>query len=261
MNRNTDNNVSCQLSAINKRSNLFSSRGSDLDLQGVSPKLILQQPSPSGSVQSKGIPKPPPYPTSTMKKTESLNVPELTITSTCISENDSEAPLLNSLSTSITSNKDTLSLDMKEMKKNLRKQKEQLKKTNSIYVPSEEAFKVDELNSSSDSNETTKSIKSSIIRQVASVAGNKDNFSYLTSINKPEEGSVGNNTEEVNDTEIDITKFLKSPEPQALNENSDIRNPIKENKDQNYPEEKKMFESSINFVSEGEESDFDEKLI
>ena len=251
-------NVSCQLSAINKMSQLHSSRGSDMDLQGVSPKLILQHPSHSGSIQQKDIPAPPPYPTSTMKKTSSLNVPELTITSTCISENDSEAPLLNSLSTSITSNKESLSLDMREIKKNLRKQKEQLKKTNSIYVSRED---MDELNSSIDSNETTKSVRSSVVRQVATVAGNKENFSYLTNTNKKEEQNV-NVTEEVNDTEIDITKFLKSPEPQAQTTNEDLKNSKDEDKSgKDIVSKKRVFESSIDFVSDGEESDFDEKLI
>ena len=192
-----------------------------------------------------------------MKKTSSLNVPELTITSTFISENDSEAPLLNSLSTSITSNKDTISLDMREIKKNLRKQKEQLKKTNSIYVSRED---VDELNSSVDSNETTKSVKSSVIRQVATVAGNKENFSYLTNTNKLEEENV-NATEEVNDTDIDITKFLKSPEPQTQISKKDIKNQIHKDKSEKSEEETKTFESSIDFVSDGDESDFDEKLI
>jgi len=255
MDRNNTYNVSCQLSAINKMSQLNSSRGSDLDLQGVSPKLILQPP-PTGSIHQDNIPAPPPYPTSTMKKTSSLNVPELTITSTCISENDSEAPLLNSLSTSITSNKDTLSLDMREIKKKLRKQKEQLKKTNSVYVSRED---LDELNSSIDSDGTINSVKSSVIRQVATVAGNKENFSYLTATNKPEDNT---NVTEVNDTDIDITKFLKSPDPQAQNMNKDNNNSISEDKSKKkYEEEKKVFESSIEFVSDGEESDFDEKLI
>ena len=52
---------------------------------------------------------------------------------------------------------------------------------------------------------------------LASVAGNKDNFNYLaaTSSLQPavEEASTGENvTAEENDTDIDITKFLKSPE-------------------------------------------------
>ena len=252
-----NNNVSCQLSAINKMSQLHSSRGSDIDLQSVSPKLILQHPSPLGSNPPRDIPAPPSYPTSTMKKSSSLNVPELTITSACISENDSETPLLNSLSTSITSGKEIISLDMREIKKNLRKQKEQLKKTNSIYVSRED---LDELNSSIDSNETAKSVKSSVIRQVASVAGNKENFSYLTNTNKPEEDNV-NGSEEVNDTEIDITKFLKSPDPQAENMNKDIIKTFHKDELEKSVKMKKVFESSIDFVSDGDESDFDEKLI
>merc|ERR1712025_1064697 len=254
MDRNT-NNVSCQLSAINKMSQLHSSRGSDLDLQGVSPKLVLQPP--SGSIHQDNIPAPPPYPTSTMRKTSSLNVPELTITSTCISENDSEAPLLNSLSTSVTSNKDTLPLDIREMKKNLRKQKEQLKKTNSIYVSRED---IDDLNSSIGSNGTTKSVKSYVIRQVATVADNKENFSYLTVMSKQEDNA--NVTEEDNDTDIDITKFLKSPDPQTQSVTKDNNNSLSEDQPEKRCEEaKKVFESSIEFVSDGEESDFDEKLI
>ena len=146
---------------------------------------------------------------------------------------------------------------MREIKKNLRKQKEQLKKTNSIYVSRED---MDELNSSIDSNETAKSVQSSVIRQVATVAGNKGNFSYLTNTNKLEEDNV-NVTEEVNETEIDITKFLKSPEPQAQNMSKDIKNPFHKDELEKSANVKKVFESSINFVSDGDESDFDEKLI
>ena len=103
------------------------------------------------------------------------------------------------------------------------------------------------------------SVKSSVIRQVATVAGNKENFSYLTATNKPEDNT---NVTEVNDTDIDITKFLKSPDPQAQNINKDNNNSISEDKSKKkYEEEKKVFESSIEFVSDGEESDFDEKLI
>ena len=142
------------------------------------------------------------------------------------------------------------------MKKNLRKQKEQLKKTNSVYVSRED---LDELNSSIDSDGTINSVKSSVIRQVATVAGNKENFSYLTATNKPEDNT---NVTEINDTDIDITKFLKSPDPQAQNINKDNNNSISEDKSKKkYEEEKKVFESSIEFVSDGEESDFDEKLI
>jgi len=147
---------------------------------------------------------------------------------------------------------------MREMKKNLRKQKEQLKKTNSVYVSRED---LDELNSSIDSDGTTHSVKSSVIRQVATVAGNKENFSYLTASNKQEDNT---NVTEVNDTDIDITKFLKSPDPQAQNMNKDNNNSISEDKSEKKYEEveaKKVFESSIEFVSDGEESDFDEKLI
>ena len=145
---------------------------------------------------------------------------------------------------------------MREIKKNLRKQKEQLKKTNSVYVSRED---LDELNSSIDSDGTINSVKSSVIRQVATVAGNKENFSYLTATNKPEDNT---NVTEVNDTDIDITKFLKSPDPQAQNMNKDNNNSISEDKSKKkYEEEKKVFESSIEFVSDGEESDFDEKLI
>ena len=146
---------------------------------------------------------------------------------------------------------------MREIKKNLRKQKEQLKKTNSIYVSRED---LDELNSSIDSNETEKSVTSSVIRQVASVAGNKENFSYLTNTNKPEEDNV-NGSEEVNDTEIDITKFLKSPDPQAENMNKDIIKTFHKDELEKSVKMKKVLESSIDFVSDGDESDFDEKLI
>ena len=66
---------------------------------------------------------------------------------------------------------------------------------------------------------------------------------------------------EVNDTEIDITKFLKSPDPQAENMNKDIIKTFHKDELEKSVKMKKVFESSIDFVSDGDESDFDEKLI
>ena len=67
--------------------------------------------------------------------------------------------------------------------------------------------------------------------------------------------------EEINDTEtIDITKYLKSPEPaQSLLTKTDERE-VGEKSSEKAVGVKKMFENSIEFVSD-EESDFDEKLI
>ena len=184
-----------------------------------SPRLVQQRPSPGGSIQ-------PSYPTSTMVRTRrcGLAVPEVTITSSnsaSTSVVDSEAPLINSTSNTTASSKATLSRDMRELKRNLRKQKGKLKKTNSIYkaAPADvEAADPDSSTSSSCGRGSVKSVKSAVVRQVASVAGNKDNFNFLaaTSSLQPavEEASTGENvTAEENDTDIDITKFLKSPEP------------------------------------------------
>ena len=198
----------------------------DRSPQDVSPRLVQQRPSPGGSIQQLGVAAPPSYPTSTMVRTQrcGLAVPEVTITSSdsaSTSVVDSEAPLINSTSNTTASSKATLSLDMRELKRNLRKQKGKLKKTNSIYkaAPADvEAADPDSSTSSSCGRGSVKSVKSAVVRQVASVAGNKDNFTYLaaTSSLQPavEEASTGENvTAEENDTDIDITKFLKSPEP------------------------------------------------
>merc|ERR1711923_546835 len=136
---------------------------------------------------------------------------------------DSEAPLINSTSNTTASSKATLSLDMRELKRNLRKQKGKLKKTNSIYkaAPADvEEADPDSNTSSSCGRGSVKSVKSAVVRHLASVAGNKDNFNSLaaTSSLQPavEEATTGENvTAEENDTDIDITKFLKSPEPSS----------------------------------------------
>ena len=213
--------LACPLSAISRVS-----QPGRCSPQDVSPRLVQQRPSPGGSIQQLGVAAPPSYPTSTMVRTQrcGLAVPEVTITSSnsaSTSVVDSEAPLINSTSNTTASSKATLSLDMRELKRNLRKQKGKLKKTNSIYkaAPADvEAADPDSSTSSSCGRGSVKSVKSAVVRQVASVAGNKDNFNYLaaTSSLQPavEEASTGENvTAEENDTDIDITKFLKSPEP------------------------------------------------
>ena len=108
-----------------------------------------------GSVETLCIPPPPPYPTSTMRTVNnSLAVPEVTITSSCISENDSEAPLLNSMTNSDASSQATTSLRTRDLKMNLRKQKEMLRKTGSKFQCSEAEI---DANSSLDSNESFRS--------------------------------------------------------------------------------------------------------
>ena len=215
--------LACPLSAISRVS-----QPGRCSPQDVSPRLVQQRPSPGGSIQQLSVAAPPSYPTSTMVRTQrcGLAVPEVTITSSdsaSTSVVDSEAPLINSTSNTTASSKATLSLDMRELKRNLRKQKGKLKKTNSIYkaAPADvEAADPDSSTSSSCGRGSVKSVKSAVVRQVASVAGNKDNFNYLaaTSSLQPavEEATTGENlTAEENDTDIDITKFLKSPEPSS----------------------------------------------
>ena len=251
-------NMTCQLSAINKKSHLHCSRCSGLDVDGVSPRTVIELPSPGGLIQM-SVPPPPPYPTSTMKKTDStLVVPEVTITSSCISENDSEAPLINSMSSS---------LGMRDLKKNLRKQKEQLRKTTSKYKCSNDD---DDVNSSIDSDGSVESVKSSVVRNVVSLANNRDNFNYLTATtpskkreNQELRGANTTNEDEINDTEIDITKYLKSPINKDDISEENASNSVVETLDVAVTKAKdggKMFEASINFVSD-DESDFDEKLI
>ena len=84
----------------------------------------------------------------------SLAIPEVTITSSCISENDSEAPLLNSMTNSDASSQATTSLRTRDLKMNLRKQKEMLRKTGSKFQCSEAEI---DANSSLDSNESFRS--------------------------------------------------------------------------------------------------------
>ena len=83
-----------------------------------------------------------------------------------------------------------------------------------------------------------------------------------------EEASTGENvTAEENDTDIDITKFLKSPEPSSTKgrgvteTETEVADECKTTEIP-LPKDKKMIEHSITFLSEeDEESDFDEKLI
>ena len=254
-------NLSCHLSAINKKSHQNCSRCSGLDLDGVNPKIVVGHPSPGGSILS-NIPNPPPYPTSTMKKDSSLTVPELTLASSCVSVNDdSEAPLLNN---SLSRSKGAICFD-KELKKNIRKQKQKLRKTDSIYRTNRSNNSSEEVvNSSVDGspNSSSNSVKSIVVRQVAVIANNTDNFNYLNN-NVEKEGNdglemkEGVSVDEVNDTSIDISKYLKSP----------VANPQDDDDKKVYPtsaqEEKKekLFESSITFVSDDDDDEFSEKLI
>jgi len=255
---NRRSSMSCQLSAINKKSNLHCSRCSGLDVDEVSPRTVIARPSTGGSVETLCIPPPPPYPTSTMRTVNnSLAVPEVTITSSCISENDSEAPLLNSMTNSDASSQATTSLRTRDLKMNLRKQKEMLRKTGSKFQCSEAEI---DANSSLDSNESFRSVN----RHVETVASNKDNFNYLT----PTGGTRKNNFEmlgnvtndEVNETEIDITKYLKSP---LQEDDVDKLSPKVKVVEVDTDSGKKMFETSIEFTSEESDFDenFDEKLI
>ena len=96
------------------------------------------------------------------------------------------------------------------------------------------------------------------------VASNKDNFNYLT----PTGGTRKNNFEmlgnvtndEVNETEIDITKYLKSP---LQEDDVDKLSPKVKVVEVDTDSGKKMFETSIEFTSEESDFDenFDEKLI
>jgi len=112
-----------------------------------------------------------------------------------------------------------------------------------------------------DSNESFRSVS----RHVETVASNKDNFNYLTPTGTGRSKNdnfemIGNVTnDEVNDTEIDITKYLKSPLPE-----DDIENKLSPKvKVVDSDSGKKIFETSVEFTSEESDFDdnFDEKLI
>ena len=244
-------NMSCQLSEINKRSQY-----SDLHLQEMSPRTVLELPSPAAgdrsSLSSSVVPASPPYPTSTMKKQGSnLEVPELTITSSCC---DSEAPLIvSSVNTSLSDTTAPVlaTLDIRELKKSIKNKRETLRQTHSKY--SIASSTKDDINSSDDEQGDD---------EVVEV---KDDVQEL---NKPADVKTneaqGNfSNDEINETEIDITKYLKSPEPTkpTKDDNDDDEEKVKTVvKQQDAKKEVKMFESSITFVSD-DDSDFEEKLI
>jgi len=237
--------LSCQLRAINKNSQQNCSRCSGLDFDDVSPRIVVSgQASPGGSILS-NIPDPPPYPTSTMNKDSSLNVPELTIASSCVSEIDSEAPLLNN---SLSRSKGAICFD-KELKRNIREQKQKLRKTDSIYRTNRTNSNGEVVNSSMESNNSScNSVKSIVIRQVA--GNNEEEAKEVL------EMKGGISTDEINDTSIDISKYLKSPVTQDL----DHKIPHSDQTSEREEKKEKLFESSITFVSD-DDDEFSENLI
>ena len=252
-------NLSCQLSEINKRTNHHGSRYS-MDIDELSPRTVVELPSSACGIRLSPVPPPPPYPTSTMKKQgSSLNVPEVTITSSnCYaSENDSEAPLINSLSSS---HSHVATLDVKEFKKSIKEQKEKLRHTNSVYVASKQNSDVDEKNSSDE--EECDLVDASEDIQPPENNGVLSKFIQPLSSGRNALETQSNFTnEEINDTEtIDITKYLKSPEPAQSSLTKTDEREVGEKSSEKAVGVKKMFENSIEFVSD-EESDFDEKLI
>jgi len=180
-----DRSQPCTFLQPSPRTLKFAGDLSSVHGDGLSPKLFSQQPPPS----------PPPlpsYPTSTLKRdfnSHSSHIPEVTITS-C----DSQAPLISSKSSS------------RQLRETLRQQRSNLRTTNSVFTVRECPY--EDISSSSVCSNS--SVRSSVVRQVDN---NKDNFNYLLSATQKQDTL---DTEEIgDDTEIDITKYLKSPGPET----------------------------------------------
>jgi len=161
------------------------SQWSVMDTKTTAPRIVLEKPSPAVSLQSLA-PAPPPYPGSESPQAEretSLTVPEITLSASTASQDDSQTPLLSTTGPSTKA----LAVDVKELRAALKQQKERLKATNSLLrTPSTNRGPSvgEDLNTSMHSVRSDNSVKSEVVRQVANTASNKENFNYLAGSRK-----------------------------------------------------------------------------
>merc|ERR1719470_496903 len=174
-----------QLTSTCKANPVYVSQWSIMDTKTTAPRIVLEKPSPAVSLQSLA-PAPPPYSTFESPRAEretSLTVPEITLSASTTSQDDSQTPLLSTTGPSTKA----LAVDVKELRAALKQQKERLKATNSLLrTPSTSRgpSEGEDLNSSMNSVRSDNSVKSEVVRQVANTASNRENFNYLAGSRK-----------------------------------------------------------------------------
>merc|ERR1719186_588523 len=170
-----------------------------MDSNTTAPRIVVEKPSPAVSLQSL-VPAPPPYTSSESPRAEtSLTAPDITISASTTSQDDSQAPLIQPSGPSTK----PLAVDVLELRAALKQQKERLKVTSSLLrtpstnrgaVPSTEEEEEEEgnfdLNTSRNSVRSVNSIKSEVVRQAARAASNTENFNYLAGSKKFDQEEV-----------------------------------------------------------------------
>merc|ERR1719186_2019034 len=193
-----------------------------MDSNTTAPRIVVEKPSPAVSLQSL-VPAPPPYTSSESPRAEtSLTAPDITISASTTSQDDSQAPLIQPSGPSTK----PLAVDVLELRAALKQQKERLKVTSSLLrtpstnrgaVPGTEEEDEEEgnfnLNTSRNSVRSVNSIKSEVVRQAARAASNTENFNYLA-------GSKKFDQEEVKLME-EIAMGEKSSDEVRINEKED----------------------------------------
>merc|ERR1719466_313548 len=195
---NIRDQLATQFTSTRKVNQLHMSQWSVMDSNTTAPRIVVEKPSPAVSLQSL-VPAPPPYTSSESPRAEtSLTAPDITISASTTSQDDSQAPLIQPSGPSAKS----LAVDVTELRAALKQQKERLKATSSLLrTPSTNRGAVsgteeDEeegnfnLNTSRNSVRSVNSIKSEVVRQAARAASNTENFNYLAGSKKLDQEDV-----------------------------------------------------------------------
>jgi hypothetical protein len=121
-----------QLTSTCKVNPVHLSQWSIMDTKTTAPRIVLERPSPAVSLQSLA-PAPPPYPSAESPQAEretSLTVPEITLSASTTSQDDSQTPLMSTTGPSTKA----LAVDVKELRAALKQQKERLKATSTSLL-------------------------------------------------------------------------------------------------------------------------------
>eukprot|EP00092_Neocalanus_flemingeri_P020775 GFUD01022511.1.p1 GENE.GFUD01022511.1~~GFUD01022511.1.p1 ORF type:complete len:530 (-),score=180.17 GFUD01022511.1:466-1965(-) len=246
---NIRDQLATQFTSTRQVNQLHLSQWSVMGTDTTTPRIILEKPSPVGSLQSL-IPAPPPYTSSETTQAEtSLTAPEITISASNTSQDNSQQPLLL---TSGSSSK-PLAVDVLELRAALKQQKERLKSTTSqLRTPSTnrgaKLGKEENLNVSMTSLGSGNSIKSEVVRQAVKTASNKENFNYLAGSKK------------LDQEEVELMEDISNGEErnEEMNVKGGDESGIRQVADKNVSQTKKDIvetETTLNFDSEGDDDD------
>merc|ERR1719186_2484408 len=217
---NIRDQLATQFTSTRKVNQLHMSQWSVMDSNTTAPRIVVEKPSPAVSLQSL-VPAPPPYTSAESPRAEtSLTAPDITISASTTSQDDTQAPLIQPSGPSTK----PLAVDVLELRAALKQQKERLKVTSSLLrtpstnrgaVPGTEDEEEDNfnLNTSRNSVRSVNSIKSEVVRQAARAASNTENFNYLA-------GSKKFDQEEIKVME-EIAMGEKSSDEVMINEKAD----------------------------------------